>query len=112
ADRVGALVRNEAAAELRVRLVRRDRLAARALVAAPHAVHLERRTYPLPFQRGVARFAERHRRAHLREETAFVERQLGDGATLLFRHRRDVVVEPRDGDSTVGYVLAGVYLGH
>src|SRR5205823_13226770 len=52
ADRVGALVGNEAAAELRVRLVRRDRLAARALVAAPHAVHLERRTYPLPFQGG------------------------------------------------------------
>src|SRR2546430_13297838 len=40
ADLVRVLVRHEAAADLCVRLVRRDGLASGSLVAAPHAIHL------------------------------------------------------------------------
>src|SRR5438128_1967988 len=68
------LLRHETAADLRVCFVRRDGLAARPLVPAPHAVHFQRRTYPLTLERVVAGLADRRGRAHLREKSRFVER--------------------------------------
>src|SRR2546427_6387077 len=59
---VRVLIGNEAAADLRTRFVRRDRLAALPLVATPHAVYFKGRAYPLPLERAVAAFAEWHRR--------------------------------------------------
>src|SRR2546426_8233132 len=91
ADPVRTLVRHEAAADLRVCFVRGDGLTARPLVPAPHAVHFQRRTYPLTLERAVSELADGRGRAHLRAESRFVEGQCGDRAPFLLRQRDDVV---------------------
>ena len=95
-----------------MRLVRRDRLAPRSLVAAPHAIHLERWTDPEPLERRVTRLAERGRCADLGQIARVVERQRGDLAPFVVGQRGHVVVEPIDRDPAVRRVKARDELGH
>ena len=103
-DRVGILIRHEPAGDLRVRLAGDHGLLPRSLVAAPHAVDLERRPRPLALERRVAGLAERRRRADLREIRLLVVGQRGDRRALGARQLADLVVEPRHGHAAVGLV--------
>ena len=109
---VRILIGDEPAGDLRVRLARRHGLRPRPLIAAPHAVELERRPRPLALERRVARLADARRRADLREVRRLVERQIVDRLPLGGGELAHAIVEVRDGDASVGLVQRRDELGH
>src|SRR5690606_34688467 len=106
-DTFGFLADDEPARHLGDGPVRQDGLDARALIAAAHAVDLERRAHSTSLLRREIRVAPPPVETQLLQLGTLVARLLGQAAPDLGRQRRNAVLEALDDHSPVLVVEAG-----
>src|SRR5919205_1308230 len=100
-DLVRVLIGYEPGGDLRMRFARNHRFASRTFIAAPHAVDFERRPRPLALERGVVRFTEGLRGAHLSEISSIIEGKGGNRSAFSRRQLAHPIIKAVNGNTPV-----------